>query len=118
MDADRPGDILDGLLPHVLEPEAELVAYLIMHDARHHDPAGIRQRLEPRGHVDAVAKNVVAIDDDVTDIYTDAEPDATLGRHVGVTLGHATLDVDAAANRIDDADELHQQSVRGGDVTL
>ena len=68
MDADRTRNVLDGLLAHVLEAEAQLVAHLIVHDARNHDPAGIGERFQPRRHIDAVAKNIVAVDYDVADI--------------------------------------------------
>ncbi len=67
---------LTDLLAHIFETEAELVAHLIMDDARNHDSAGFGERLQPRCHVDAVAKDVVTVDDNIADIDADAELDA------------------------------------------
>jgi hypothetical protein len=39
------GNVFDGLLAHVIETKTELIAHLIVHDARNHDAAGIGQRL-------------------------------------------------------------------------
>ena len=68
MDADRTRNVLDSLLAHVLEAKAELIAHLIVHDARNHDAAGIGERFKPSRHIDAVAKNIAAVDYDVTNI--------------------------------------------------
>ena len=113
MDADRAGDVLDALRPHVLEAEIELVAHLVAHDAADIDPAGVGQRLDARGDVDAVAVDVVAVDDDVADIDADAEFAAPILRHLGVALAHAALDIDGAAHCIDDAGEFDEETVPG-----
>jgi hypothetical protein len=68
MGAHRPGDVLDLLLAHVLEREGELVAHLIAHHAADADPTRRRQGFEPSGDVDAIAKDVGRIDDDVAKI--------------------------------------------------
>ena len=60
VNTDRPRDVLDGLLAHILEAETELVAHLIVDIARNHDPAGFGERLQPSRHVDAVAVYIVA----------------------------------------------------------
>ena len=70
------------------------------------DVAGLRQCLQARRNVDAVAVDVLAIEDDVTDVYADPKLDAPLGWYTGIALGHAALDVDRAAYRLDDAWEL------------
>ena len=45
MNSERPRDVLDGLLAHILEIEAELVPHLIVNDARDHDAAWIGESL-------------------------------------------------------------------------
>ena len=77
-------------------------------------PAGIGQGLDPRGDIDAVAIEVVALDDHVAEIDADAQFDAAVRRDTGVPLGHRLLHRDRAAHRIDDAGKLHQQAVAGG----
>jgi hypothetical protein len=44
---DRPGDVLDGLLPARLDFDRDLVAHLLRSTARYVDAAGVRQRLDP-----------------------------------------------------------------------
>ena len=63
---------------------------------------------------DAVAIEVVALDDHIAEIDPDAQFDAALRRDTGVPLGHHLLHRDRAAHRIDDAGKLHQQAVAGG----
>src|SRR5207248_440131 len=64
--------------------------------------------------VDAVAIEVVALDDHVTEVDADAQLDAAVGRDTGVVLGDRLLHFDRAAHRIDDAGKFHQQVVAGG----
>src|SRR5258706_453863 len=71
--ADRPRDVLHLLLPEIVENHRELVADLIADRPRNAQAAGLRQGFQPRRHVDAVAENVVRLDDDVADIDADAE---------------------------------------------
>ena len=70
---DRPGDVLDGLLPARLDFDRDLVAHLLRSTARYVDAAGVRQRLDPGGDIHPVTIDVVALDDNVTDI--DANPE-------------------------------------------
>jgi hypothetical protein len=62
VNADRTRDVLYGLLAHVLETEAKLVAHLIVHDARNHDAAGMGQCLQPCRHIDAITEDVIPVD--------------------------------------------------------
>src|SRR5689334_19526807 len=66
------------------------------------------------GDVDAVAIEVVALDDHVAEIDADAQFDAVVRGGAGVPLGHRLLHRDGTAHRIDDAGKLHQQAVAGG----
>src|ERR1700737_3951850 len=111
---DRPGNVLHRLRPKVLEAEAQLVKDLIAHHAADADPTRLGQSLQARSDVDAVTKNVVVVDDDVTDVDTDAKLDPLFGGHLGIALGHATLHVDSAAHRVDYTGEFQQQAVARG----
>jgi len=68
----------------------------------------------PGGDVDAIAENVIFIDDDVADVNAYTELDHLILRHGGVLLGHATLDFDCAAHSIDGACKLNQHTVARG----
>jgi hypothetical protein len=68
----------------------------------------------PRCDVDAVAKDIVVVDDDVADVNADPEFDPEIVRHVGVLRGHASLDFPRAVHRLHRAGELDQHAVAGG----
>ena len=50
--------------------EIELVFDLVVNGLRNADGAGLGESLEPGGDVDAIAEDVVAVDDDVATIGT------------------------------------------------
>ena len=64
------------VLAHRLEAEVELVLDLVVDVAGDADAAGLGEAFEAGGDVDAVAEDVVGLDDDVADIDADAEADA------------------------------------------
>ena len=77
-------------------------------------PPGSAIPSKSRGNVDAIAKNIIVIEDDVADVNSDPEIDPCIGRHVGVPIRHAALDFDRAARRVDCAGEFDQHAVAGG----
>jgi hypothetical protein len=64
--------------PRSSKAKSTFVAHLVAHRAADADPARLGQAFEPRRDIDAVAVNVVLVDDDVADIDADAELDPTL----------------------------------------
>jgi hypothetical protein len=111
IDPEGPRDVLELLLALVDEADINPAFGILLDPRRHADAAGVRQSFETRGHVDAVAKNVAILDDNVADIDADPELDPAVRRHIGVALGHSALDVHGAADGIDDAGEFGQQLV-------
>jgi hypothetical protein len=69
------------------------------------------QGLQSGGDVDAVAVDVVAVDDDITEVDADAESDPPVYRVLAVAPGHPALDGNGAFQRVDDAGELDQGAV-------
>jgi hypothetical protein len=59
-------------------------------------------------------REVVALDDHVAEVDSDAQLDAVFRRDIRVSPGHRLLHRDRAAHRIDDAGKFHQQAVAGG----
>ena len=114
VDPHRPGDVLDLLLAKILKDKGQAVADMVMNGIGDEDAAGIGQGFDPGGDVDAVAIEVVALDDHVAEIDADAQFDAVVRRDARVALGHRLLHRDGTAHRIDDAGKLHQQAVAGG----
>ncbi|HEX4193877.1 MAG TPA: hypothetical protein VHY80_12295 [Stellaceae bacterium] len=107
----RASDVLDLSFAPVLESDIEFVAHLVAHDPADADPTGLGQGFEARSDIDAIAKDVVVVDNDVADIDADAELDAALGRHSDITLGHLALHLYCAAHRIHDAGKLDEQPI-------
>ena len=56
---------------------------------------------KPCRDIDAVAKDILVIDDDVAHIDADAELDLLLWRHISTACRHRALNVDGATNRVD-----------------
>jgi len=111
-------DILDFPWTEILEREAQLVEHLIADDPADADSSGLGHRLQPRGDVDTVAEDVVALGDDVAEIDADAPCDAlilrdtvraprrtllNLDRAAHCFYGARKLDEDPIAHRFDDA---------------
>ena len=99
------------MLAQILEGDIELVAHLVTHDPADADPAWIGQRFEPRRDIDAVAVDVVLVDDDIADVDPDAKLNALLGRDCHVARHHLALQLDGAPHRIDDARKFDKQPV-------
>ena len=82
--------------------------------ARDADTARFRQPLQPCRDIDAVAIDVVAVDDHVAEIDTDAENDALVLGDTGIAVDHRPLDLARAPDCIDDARKFHQHAVACG----
>ena len=78
------------------------------------DRAGRRDAFETRGDIDAVAHKIaVALLDNVTQVDTNAEFDAALGRQPGVAFDEPVLHFDRAAHGVDHAPEFDEAAVAG-----
>jgi len=75
------------------------------------DTSGRRNALKPSRNIDAIAKDIVAINYNIADIDADAELDLLVRRQFSTARRHRALDVDGATNRINCAGELHQDAV-------
>src|SRR6185437_9886140 len=96
-DADRTGDILDALVAEILECDVlQPVADLVAHRARDTDTARLGERFKSRRDVDAVAKDVIFLDDHVAQIDADAELYPPCRQDVRITSRHPALDLGSA----------------------
>src|SRR6266568_5621967 len=73
VNAHRAVDVFKALLAKVLELGVNPAWSIVVYAARYADPSGLGERLKPCRYVDAVAVNILPIDNDVTDIYSDSE---------------------------------------------
>jgi hypothetical protein len=76
------------------------------------DPARFAFILDTRRNIDALAKNIVAVNDDVANVNSNAKQDARLS-FTGHSLCHSLLDLNGEGYRIDYTREFDQHAVTG-----
>ena len=114
IDADRLGDVLQLRRAEIADREVEPPPDLPIGVLGQTDRARLRDAFETRGDIDAVAHQVtVALLDDVPEMNADPEFDAALGRHARVALDKAVLHLNGAAQGVDHAAELDEDSIAG-----
>jgi len=106
-------DVLELPFADILEGDIELAPNLPVRVIREAYATGLRQPLQTRCHIHAIAEDVTSIDDDVADIDADPELNALLVWHLGIALGHPALDIKSAAHCVHYAAKLSQHSVPG-----
>lgn len=74
--------------------------------------SGFAELVEPRRDINPVAEDIVAFDDHVAEMDSDAEANC-LVRGIGIPVGHAVLHREAAFHGRHDRLELGQDSVTG-----
>jgi hypothetical protein len=109
----RLSNILEGLRSQIITGNLDLAPDLPIGIIGNADPARFSDALKAGSNVDAIAEDVVVIENDVTDVNADAEFDPLILRHGGILLGHAALDFNRKAHRIDGAGKLDQHAVTG-----
>ena len=76
----RLGDILDLLRTEVVKDDVELAENLLVDLGGHDDATRFGNPLQPCRDVDAIAQNIVAVDDDVPEVNPDPELNALVRR--------------------------------------
>ena len=98
-------------LSHIVTGDLDLASNLPIGIIGHAHPARFGDAFKAGSNIDAVAEDIIIIKNDVTDMNADAEFDPLILRHGGILLGHAALEFNRAAHRIDGAGKLDQHSV-------
>ena len=101
-------------MAHIVIGDLDLAPDLAVSVIRDADAAGVRDAFEASRDVDAVAEDVVVVDDDVADMNADAKLDALCFGYIDIAVRHAALNLDGATHRVDRAAEFDQHSVAGG----
>ena len=76
-------------------------------------PPGFGNSLKTRCDVDAIAKDIVVVDNDVTDMYSDAKLDPEFPSDIGILFGNVALDLCGASSRIYGTCKFHQHAITG-----
>jgi hypothetical protein len=78
------------------------------------DASGFGDPFQARGDVNAIAEDIVVVDDDVADVNSDAELDPEILRYMGILARRAALNFGRATRSIHHAGEFHQHAVARG----
>jgi hypothetical protein len=95
----------------IFERRVDLAIDRIERAAGNADSMGLGQTLQTGSHVDAVSIDVVALDDDISQVDADTEPDAVCIGQVGLAIHHGALNVEGAVDGFDDAGKIGQKPV-------
>lgn len=66
------GENFDLLLPTTLESELQLAANLIKDGRQNINATRVRYPFQPGGHIDAIALNIITVDNNIADINTNS----------------------------------------------
>ena len=75
------------------------------------DPAGRCNPFKARRNVDPVAKDIVVVDDDISDMDADAVLDSDVLQDVGIQFRHYALDFNRATCGVDGAGKFGEYAV-------
>ena len=107
----RPVDILKQSLAEIVERKVRVASDLLEGAAGKAHAARLAFVLDPSRNVDAVAEDIVAVDDNIANIDPDTERDR---RNDGfVAFGHLALHGYCASNGIYGAGKFHRHAVAG-----
>ena len=87
-----------------LEPSLDGIA----HRARNDDPTWRCLRLQSRRHIDIVAIDVIALDDDIAEVKADPKYDGLFLGLVAICLDHRLLELYRRSQRVHGATELNE----------
>ena len=114
IDPDGLRDVLDRLLAQEVGAERQLALDLVVDAAGNVDAAGLGQRLQAGGDVDAIAEEVVALDHHVAEVDADPELEPPVLGQLAISGCQLLLDLDRASRGFDGTRELGQHAVPGG----
>ena len=114
IDMHRPGDVLERLLPEVDELRLDPPAHVLIRGARNGHVARFRDALEAGGDVDAVAKDIVALDQYVAEMDADPVEDALRLGDAFIAGRHLPLHRERALDRLDDGRKVDEHPVAHG----
>jgi hypothetical protein len=102
------------LLAQIGEFDRDLVADLIMRRSRDANAARFCVALKPGRDIDPVTENVIALDQDVTEVDPDSVPHTPVLRDALVAFGHCRLHRHRAFHRVDHRRKFEQHAIAGG----
>ena len=84
---------------------------MVVSGARDQNASWRAQLLQTGRDVDAVAQEIIALNDHIAEVDTDAQGDPALGSHIFLPAGYLCLHSRSAGHRADDRPELCDEAV-------
>jgi hypothetical protein len=112
--ADRARDIFEALLPEIRKADFDPARRVLLNPSGHTNPARLGQAFQPGSDVDPIAENIAILDNDIALMDPDPQLDAMVCRAIATVVRDLPLDLDRAAESIDDTDELDEEAVAAG----
>src|SRR6266446_10423853 len=75
------------------------------------NPARLRKSLQAGRDIHGVAEEIVALNDDIADMYPDAEPHLFADRLIRVLFRYGVLNLDGTLHGIDGAGEVSDEAI-------
>ncbi len=104
-------DILHALAAEILVCEIEFGLDLVEGLLGDANPAGLGESLQTGSDVDSIAIDVFAFDNDIAQMHSDAEVNATLLGYFRIAFSHAHLYGKRAFHRVNHAGELNKRTI-------
>src|SRR5262245_15154182 len=104
--AHRSDDVLDMLFAPIVQRQSDLALEMIVGGTGDKDAAGLAKLFEAGSNVDTIAKQIIAIHDDVAEIDSDPKNDPSLARRDGLYFCNLLLRRNRAVYRIDNGTKL------------
>jgi hypothetical protein len=104
-------DIFQLMLAKIFDKKGQFAPHLSVRIIRQQNAASFSETLEPCGNIYPVAKDIPAVNDDITNIDAYAELNPSVERYSDIALGHATLNINRTPDGVDNAAKLSQQPI-------
>src|SRR5262249_11985023 len=104
-------DVLQLTLAHILKDHLDFPDGIFMDALRHANGAWFGQCLEARRDINAIAKDITVLNDDVALVEADAKLNTPILSFAQIALGNRALNLEGATQRRHRARELDQNAV-------
>jgi hypothetical protein len=113
IDMHRLRNVFDLLLAEIGKGDGQLGTDLVAYRARNANPAGLGERFEPGRDVNTVAKQILALDEDIANMRADAEAHWLTHCSGGVFFDDGSLNRDRTLDGVDRIGEVGDDTVPG-----
>src|SRR4249920_1541868 len=101
-DTNGTGDVFDRVLAKIGEGQPQLIANLFVGGPRNTYAAGLAKRLEASSDIDAIAEDVVTVNNNIADVHSDAKDNLFGCGHRSIPCQHALLDRHRASRKFEE----------------